>query len=365
MKVTLVIAALSAGGAERVISTMANFWARRGWPITIVSFDDCKTVPFFELAQSVRHSPLGLLQDSAGLIAGIWNNIRRIMRLRRTLACTNSDAIISFGEKTNVTTLIATWGMPTRVIVSERTDPHMHVIGRIWSALRWCVYARADRIVVQSAGAREYFLPKFRRTLTIIPNPVPAVSNVQLVPEDHSTRRVILGVGRLSAEKGFENLLSAFAQIRPQYPDWTMTIIGEGPQRPALEALRETLGLSNSVSLPGLDPTLWDRSSSVGLFVLCSHFEGFPNALCEAMAHGIPVIATDCPSGPREIIEHGKNGLLVPPADVQALADAMASLLSDPARRTHMGHCATDITQRFGLEKVMRMWEDVLPRTRD
>ena len=108
MKVTLVIAALSAGGAERVISTMANFWARRGWPITIVSFDDCKTVPFFELAQSVRHSPLGLLQDSAGLIAGIWNNIRRIMRLRRTLACTNSDAIISFGEETNVTTMIAT-----------------------------------------------------------------------------------------------------------------------------------------------------------------------------------------------------------------------------------------------------------------
>lgn len=363
MRVTLVIATLSAGGAERVVSTMANFWARQGWTVTIVSFDEGKSVPFFELAQSVRYSPLSLLSDSTGFLSGLWNNIRRLVRLRRTLADTDSDAIISFGEKTNVTTLIATWGMPARVIVSERTDPHMHGIGRIWTALRWYTYGRADRIVVQSSGAREYFLPQFQRTLAIIPNPVLAVSRVQLLRDDHSTRRVILGVGRLSAEKGFENLVYAFAQIRAQYPDWTLAIVGEGPQRPVLEALRETLGLSTCVSLPGLEPTLWDRSSSVGLFVLCSHFEGFPNALCEAMAHGIPVVATDCPSGPREIIAHGKNGLLVPPADVKALANAMASLLADPDRRARMGSSATEITQRFGLEKVMRMWEDVLPRT--
>ena len=215
--------------------------------------------------------------------------------------------------------------------------------------------------MVQTAGASKYFLPKFRQTLTIIPNPVPAASEAQAGSSDYSARRRILGVGRLSVEKGFENLLYAFAQVRTRYPDWSLVIVGEGPQRPVLESLRERLGLSESVSLPGLEPTLWDCSNRVGLFVLCSHFEGFPNALCEAMARGIPVIATDCPSGPREIIDDGENGLLVPPGDVGALADAMIALLSDPIRRARMGDCARGITLRFGLEMVMRMWEDVLP----
>lgn len=360
MRVTFVIAALSAGGAERVISLMANFWARRGWCITILTFDDGTIPPFFEIDQSVCHVPLSISGDSAGLVSGIGNNIRRVSVLRRAITLSRPEAVISFGEKTNVTTLCAARGAKAKTIVSERTDPHMHSIGALWSGLRWFSYAGADRIVVQSPGAQTYFLPRFRHKVAIIPNPVAPPSAKESSPIDRSAQRTILAVGRLSPEKGFDNLLRAFGKVRPQFPDWTLTIIGEGPQRPVLEGLRKKLGLSECVSFPGLVQAPWKDSGSVAIFILSSRFEGFPNALCEAMAHGLPVIATDCPSGPREIIRQGENGVLIPPDDPQALADAMVSLMSDATRRARLGDNARKITERFGIERVMRMWEDVL-----
>lgn len=360
MRVTFIISALLAGGAERVISIMANYWARKGWRVTILSLDNGAIPPFFEIDKLIHHVPLGVSGDSTGLISGIWNNLKRVLRLRRAIAQSKPQAVISFVDKTNVITLFATWGLNLQMIVSERTDPLMYSIGTIWDRLRWWTYSCADRIVVQTVSAREYFLPKFEAKTTVIPNPVLFASIKQATLKDRSAQRMILAVGRLSEEKGFEHLLRAFRRVKDQYPDWTLTIIGEGPQRPELELLREKLGLSGRLLLPGLVKTPSELLNKAGLFVLSSRFEGFPNALCEAMACGLPVIATDCPSGPREIICDGENGVLVPPGDVEALAAAMDSLMSDPDQRARLGNHAMEITQRFGLERVMGMWEDIL-----
>lgn len=360
MKVTFVISALFAGGAERVISIMANYWARKGWGVTILSFDDGETPPFFEVDPSVRRMSLGLLGDSAGLIAGIRNNINRVVRLRQAILRSQPDAVISFVDKTNVLTLFATLGLKLEVMVSERTNPYQYSIGRIWGALRWWVYSRADRIIVQTHAARAYFLPKFQRTVSVIPNPVlPSSSNYAMV-NHRPAGCMILAMGRLSKEKGFDDLLYAFRKVNDQHPGCTLTIIGEGPERGELELLRERLGLSGCVLLPGLVTTIEVFLRQASMFVLSSRFEGFPNALCEAMAYGLPVIATDCRSGPREIIRDGEDGLLVPPGDLDALAAAMDSLMSDPERRARLGGRAMDITQRFGVEKVMGMWEKIL-----
>jgi glycosyltransferase involved in cell wall biosynthesis len=152
----------------------------------------------------------------------------------------------------------------------------------------------------------------------------------------------------------------AFAQLKERHPNWNLTILGEGPLRQVLESLRDQLGLTSRVFLLGYVRDTYYYLKKADLFVMCSRFEGFPNALCEAMACGIPVISTDCPSGPREIIRSGENGLLVQPEDVNALALAMDSLMSDEKERKRLGSRAVEVIERFSLEKIMRMWEEVL-----
>ena len=175
-------------------------------------------------------------------------------------------------------------------------------------------------------------------------------------------------MGRLHSEKGFDRLLHAFARADGAGQGWRLVILGEGSERAALESLAQQLGIEASVSLVGRvrEPASVLRQSD--LFVLSSRYEGFPNALLEAMAAGLPVVATDCPSGPRHIIRHGVDGLLVPPDDTDALAGAIRYLLGDDQTRQAFAERATEVIERFGVDQVMAQWEQLarscIPATR-
>jgi glycosyltransferase involved in cell wall biosynthesis len=164
-------------------------------------------------------------------------------------------------------------------------------------------------------------------------------------------------MGRLEPVKGFDLLLRAFAACRGQCPDWTLTILGEGRERQRLEALAEQLGVASYVRLPGTvgDPAPVLRRAD--LFVLSSRYEGFPNALLEAMALGLPVIATDCAA---RIVRDDVDGLLVRGDDATALATAMAALMADEPRRRRLGARAVEVVERFDIHQVMGSWETVI-----
>jgi glycosyltransferase involved in cell wall biosynthesis len=181
-------------------------------------------------------------------------------------------------------------------------------------------------------------------------------------PPDQRWPRIV-GVGRLSREKGFDLLIRAFACIAPWYPDWSLQILGEGPQRAELEDLADSLGVRDNVHLPGWverpEPALLDA----GVFALPSRYEGFPNALLEAMACGLPCVAAACDSGPAEIIRDGVDGLLVPPENVDAMADALKQLVSDDAQRMRLGRRAVEVTSRFSRDAFFTQWDAVVATT--
>lgn len=360
MRIALVISSLEAGGAQRVLTLLANIWVSSGRQITIITLSGEAETPFFRLDQNVERMALDLVKTSRNAVEGLIANIRRLVHLRRAIQKAEPDIVISFIETINVLTLVATIGLRVPVVVSERIDPHAWRVGRVWNILRRLSYRRASAIVVQTKRAGAFFRGRLARRVVVIPNPVVGWQAMEQRCSQREMSTSILAIGRLEGQKGFDLLISAFVPVRMQHAEWKLVIVGEGPERGQLERQIAALGLGNSVELAGSvrDPGVFLQGTA--LFVLSSRVEGFPNVLCEAMAAGVPVVSFDCPSGPSEIIRDGVDGLLVPPGDVNALSRAIDKLISDEATRIRLGQRAIEIRERFRLEKIVGMWDKVL-----
>jgi glycosyltransferase involved in cell wall biosynthesis len=196
-----------------------------------------------------------------------------------------------------------------------------------------------------------------------IPNPIPyplPAAEPRLEPRRwiRSDRKLLLAVGRLSEEKGFDRLLKAFSELAPTNPEWDLVILGEGALRSELEISVRALGLAARVYLPGRAGNVGDWYASADLYVMSSRFEGFPNTLGEAMAHGCAAVSFDCDTGPRDIIRHNEDGILVPPVDdVQGLAAALENLMQDDELRRRMAEKATEVRQRYSFKNILEMWD--------
>jgi glycosyltransferase involved in cell wall biosynthesis len=268
--------------------------------------------------------------------------------------------VLSFEERTNVLVIVATLGMGVRCVVSERTDPTHHEIGQAWSLLRRLAYPLADAVVVQTARllpwARGVTLG--RKTAHAIPNPLRALTS-GAAAASAEREPLVATVGRLWHEKGHDVLIRAFAAVAADFPQWRLTIAGEGPEREALTALADSLGVGERVLMPGWMPVPEELLARAALFVMSSRYEGFPNALLEAMGAGLPVISTAC-RGSEEMIDADNNGCIVAVEDVEALAAAMRALMGDALRRERLGANAYAASQRYTPRSILPMWDAVL-----
>ena len=348
---------MGCGGAERVMASLANAWAERGHQVTVVALNGEPS--FYQLSPSIEYRALAVARPSYNLAERFLNNIRRIRQLRRTVRDIRPEVIVSFLDATNVVTLLTTVGLHVPVIVCEHNDPSQRNCGLMWGVLRVITYPFATAVTLLTQGSLDNMRWLVGNRGTVMPNPVRLPDHDDCEPIAATGTRRIIAMGRLNAIKGFDYLLDAFRQVAVKHPDWALTILGEGLLRPQLEQQIERLGLSGRVDLHGrvTDPFRWLRSAD--LYVMSSRYEGFPCALCEAMACGLPAISFDCPSGPRAIIRDGVDGVLVPPRDVDALARAMDTLMSDAAERRRLAARAPEVLQRFSLEKVLRLWDEL------
>lgn len=344
---------MQAGGAERVLGMLADHWAAEGREVTLLTIGDEGS--FYPLRPEVRRAALHLDAPTRGAGEAALRVAQRVAGLRRELGRARPDAVVAFLEAVNTMTLLASVGAPWRVVVSERNAPGRLPLGRAWELLGRSVVSRADAIVMQSGGAAARLAPAAARRAVVVPNPVRPMP-VSAAPREHA----IVAVGRLEHQKGMDLLVDAFARIADRHPGWRLEIWGEGRERPALERRIADHGLGGRAALRGRTTDPEGVMARAGLFVLPSRFEGFPNVLAEAMATGAPVVAADCEFGPRELIRPGVDGVLVPCDRVDALADAMASLLADEPRRRAIGGAAPAVAERFGAPRVLARWTAVV-----
>ena len=357
MKIAFVLAGLSAGGAERVISLISAEWASQGHDISIIAFDSPAEPVYHPFNPRVRLERLDLTTASGCRLKGLATNIQRILRLRAVLKREKPDIVISFLTKINAVTLAATIGLRVPVIVSERNNPRRQLAHPLWNLILRTLYARATQIVMQTRASVSSLPAKVRHLAAVIPNPV-------AIPQSQATAvsSIFTAVGRLVEQKGFDLLIEAFARIAPVLPQWRLVIWGEGDERAELERKIEALGLRGRVELPGLTRHAGEWTQDASIFVLSSRYEGFPNVLAEAMATGLGAISFDCPFGPSEIIRNGEDGLIVPTEDVGGLANAMEKLAMDPELRKQLSANARHSIRRFDASAVIARWQEVVMR---
>jgi GalNAc-alpha-(1->4)-GalNAc-alpha-(1->3)-diNAcBac-PP-undecaprenol alpha-1,4-N-acetyl-D-galactosaminyltransferase len=352
-KLLLVISSLQGGGAERVMSSLASYWAEQGMNVTLVTLDDPELSDAYPLHAGV-HRVHAYRPPGWSTLGRLWRTVQRLFSLRAILKQAAPDAVLSFMTATNVLTILAARGLPTRVVVSERTDPEKHrSVGWIWAYGRRRVYRSAHAVVAQSPRACAWLEDDTGADIRYIPNALREMPTVARERADW-----IVAVGRLGMEKGFDSLIRAFARVVGRHPGWKLILIGDGVQREALSSLCRRLDLGDTVEFTGWveDVQWWQSRASIA--AQPSRYEGFPNAVLEAMAMGTPVVATTAAG--EGIIEDRKNGRVVPVDDEGALAEALLELIGDPVLRASLGAAATGVRDRFSTSRIMPMWDTVL-----
>lgn len=366
MNLLFFIHSLHSGGAERVTANLANHWAAKGWQVTVVTLTPA-TQDFYQLAPDVRRIALNVTSESGGTLSAIVNNLRRIRALRRVLQQVRPDVALAMMSTANILLAFAAMGLTGVITVgSERTYPPRIPLGRAWEALRARFYGKLGAMVALTEESAIWLRQHTRAgRIPIIPNPVPWPLPIQapLLPVPHCDRTngefMLLAVGRLSEEKGFYHLITAFGCLATEFHNWKLVILGEGPDRQALEIQVAQAGLQDRITLPGRAGNVGQWYEAADLYVMSSRFEGFPNTLAEAMAYGLPAISFDCDTGPRDIIRPEVDGLLVPAGDMDALQKALRCLMADEMLRSQFSKRAIEVRQRFSIDIVTQMWINV------
>jgi GalNAc-alpha-(1->4)-GalNAc-alpha-(1->3)-diNAcBac-PP-undecaprenol alpha-1,4-N-acetyl-D-galactosaminyltransferase len=358
LRIAFVISSIKAGGAQRVATLLTRAWSVRGHVPFLVTFEASGTAPAFELSGAVSLVQLNLASTSDGVTAALRNNWSRIRALRRCLIDLQPDIVVSFETETNVLTLAAGLLLRRPTVVSERTHPAHHPIGRAWSILRRLTYIRASAVVAQTDQISSWLRTATFATTKVIPNPVDmtAFQCGQGSEKAAQRRKVLLAVGRLIALKGFDIIVEAFAIAANRIPDWDLKICGEGSSRSAIEQHIAEHDMRGRISLDGESGDMGPVYRFADAFVHASQYEGYPNVIVEALASGLPVIAIDSPGAVRDLLGGGKFGQLVEKRDPETLAEALVSVLNNDEKLRSFSRQAPLAVKGNELGLVAETW---------
>lgn len=349
------------GGAERVVTNLANKFAREGMDVVVTT--QCFAKQEYEIDASVRrvHTGLFKMDEKKGRIG---RYLARVTNLREFFQKEQPDVVLAFEKTCIIRCLMAASKCKTKVIGCERTNPEVNYATKKDRVLMHLLFRKAAGFVFQTNGQREFFPKQLIRDSVVILNPI----NEKYFNTPQSTERVkeVVQSGRITKAKDQKTLIRAFAKVHEKHPDYVLKIYGRDTGDDTKEGLLseiERLQANSYILLMGDSDQLEKELVNASVFAFSSAWEGLPNALMEAMALGLPVVATDCPcGGPATLIENGKNGLLVPVKDPDALADGICTLIENPALASKLAEEAVKIKEIANADVIFEQWKEFIQR---
>lgn len=342
MMITL---SLSGGGAERVVSVLASELAEKNYPVSVVVYDRKeKEYPISsKLKLQVLKRPKG-----GNKISRLYN---RILEIRQLIKKEQPDVVIPFLALPTMHTWLAVRGLKCKLYATIRNNPKIYPPQFLLRTICNYITKKSDGIMLQTKGQINY-LQSCRDKCFIIPNPVKQemIDTVYTCSQQVTT---VATFGRLNKQKNHSLLIRAFRMISEEYPEIKLNIWGAGEEHDALCVLIEELGLEGRATICGSTNHVAQELKKTDIFILSSDYEGLPNALMEAMAVGVPCISTNCPTGPSDLIENGKSGILVEMGNELKMAEKMRELIGDYALRCLLSQNAKKIMrEQYSPEKI-------------
>ncbi|MDW6020965.1 glycosyltransferase [Mesorhizobium sp. BAC0120] len=360
MHIVTVVSSLGGGGAERVVIELSQYLCKLGHVVTILTLSG-EDPDAYPVPPSIRRERLEIRRPSHSIIDTVWFSLKHLRTMRRRIVGLRPDIVLSFIDQTNVRVIASLLGSGIPVIAAERVDPRYNEVSRAWRVARRLTYPLASAVVVQTESARSWFLKWLPvHKICVLPNAIRSGEFIRTSASelDKTEKRggTILAVGRLTYQKGHDLLLDAFSRSSLARAGWRVVVLGEGPERAKLLQQAAALGVGDAFSVPGRVSNVGDWLQRADISVLSSRYEGFPNALLEAMQIGRACISFDCPSGPRDLVAHGQSGWLVPAEDVDALAQALQQLAADSDLRRRLGTEAAKVNDRYSQDRIYGLW---------
>jgi glycosyltransferase involved in cell wall biosynthesis len=343
------------GGAEKMLTWLACSLDQRGYKTVIFTLDPPGTESPYALPSTATWHQLGHRP-------GVGGKLQRVRDMRRRLRTTHVSGLIGFVMAADKTVYAAAHSAGVPIIAAERNDPviYRERLDAVRRCVCWALMATCRGITVQLPSYVDGYPWLLRARIAVIPNPVmpkPAHTGSGDAPDGG----IVVGIGRLHPQKGFDLLLAAFAKLDPSLAGWRLRIVGDGPQRAMLERQAAELGVQARVTFVGELADPGTELHAADLFAFPSRYEGFPNALAEAMSRGLPCIAYAGCLGAADLLEQGAAGHLVAPfGDTDALARGLAAMMADPHRSRRLGDAARVASRRYAESQTIDQWEDVI-----
>ena len=371
MRITTVIGGLTGGGAERVCANLANAWVDRGWDVTLLTVAQNSLSSAYSIDSRVERRDVGWPRppreeesnSTSIVIQGLEQagcpelvaEINLISMIREAILATAPDVVVAHIDMTNVRVLAAMQGANVPVIACEHTDLNQIYLPR-WQSARKALYRSAAAVVASHAASADWLARSGARAYAIH-NPLVGPPSVKL--ERKGERRRVVSLGRISPEKRPALMVRAFARIAADFPTWDLEVYGVGALREPLAGLANELA-PGRIHVRGFTKDVYTILTGADLFVSSSWVEGFGNSIWEALACGVPVVATDSGAAVRTLVRDGIDGLIVRERGIRGLAAALASLMKDDARRNAFAARAPEVLTRFSFESSLAAWDALL-----